>query len=327
MCWQSLLFKLRVKPYLFALFPLSFLFVDPAKAADLRIGIVGTDTTHGTHFTRMLNDASAKDRVMGARIVAAFKGGSPDIENSRSRIERLTNEITGYGVPLVNNISDLCGRVDGILILSVDGRKHLEEVRQSLQCKVPLFIDKPLAATLADAREIARLADAAHVPWFSSSAMRFSPIQSLHVPQVKGAFVWGPGPLEEHHALDLSWYAIHPIEMLYVIMGTGAVEVTRMHSDDADVITARWSDGRVATVRAIRPYSKYGAIAFLPNEQSKMIPDLEVGYGPILAEIVKFVRTKAPPVPNEETLEIFSFMDAAQRSQAESGRPVRLEPR
>ena len=30
---------------------------------------------------------------------------------------------------------------------------------------------------------------------------------------------WGPGPLEEHHYLDLSWYAIHPVELLYTLMG------------------------------------------------------------------------------------------------------------
>ena len=40
----------------------------------------------------------------------------------------------------------------------------------------PLFIDKPLAATLEDAREIARLAKAAGVPWFSSSSLRFGAI-------------------------------------------------------------------------------------------------------------------------------------------------------
>jgi hypothetical protein len=296
-----------------------------AHSADLRLGIVGTDTSHATNFTRILNDHSAKDHIGGAVVVAAFKGGSPEIANSRDRIERFTDEMTQKrGVALVTHISDLCGKVDGIMILSVDGRAHLNEFRQSLQCGVPIFVDKPLAATLADVREIARLAAEAYVPWFSSSAMRFTEIQSLRVPRITGAFVWGPGPLEEHHQLDLSWYAIHSIEMMFVVMGTGAVEATRTYATDGDVITGRWQDGRTATVRALRPYGKYGAVVFLPGNESKMISDVEASYGPVISEIVRFMTTKQPAVPNQETLEIFSFLDAAQRSREQGGRPVRL---
>jgi hypothetical protein len=47
-------------------------------------------------------------------------------------------------------------------------------------------------------------------------------------------------------------------------------------------------------------------------------------YRPLVAEIVKFFQTGNPPVPNEETLEIFAFMDAAQRSKEQGGIPVAL---
>jgi predicted dehydrogenase len=40
-------------------------------------------------------------------------------------------------------------------------------VRQVIAAHKPVWIDKPLAATLEDAREIARLAKEASVPWFS----------------------------------------------------------------------------------------------------------------------------------------------------------------
>ena len=51
-------------------------------AADLRIGMIGLDTSHATAFTEILNNPAAKDHVAGARVVAAFKGGSPDIDSS-----------------------------------------------------------------------------------------------------------------------------------------------------------------------------------------------------------------------------------------------------
>ena len=44
----------------------------------------------------------------------------------------------------------------------------------------------------------------------------------------------------------------------------------------------------------------------------------------MLREIIKFFQTGKPPVPNEETLEIFAFMDAAQRSKEAGGKPMKL---
>lgn len=302
-----------------------------ASAADLRLGVVGTDTSHVTAFAKTLNDPAAPDHIAGARIVAAYKGGSPDVESSRSRIDKFTQELREkWSVKIVDAISDLCSQVDGILIESVDGRAHLAEVRQAVGCHKPLFIDKPLASTLEDVRAIAKLAADAGVPWFSSSSLRFGQVQTLRAGNLEGAATWGPGPLEEHHQLDLSWYAIHPIEMLYTIMGPGCDEVTRTSTPDADVVTGRWKDGRIGAVRALRPYSTYGAVVFRKpegksrNVTAQYVDATHAGYGELVREIVKFMQTKQPPVANDETLEIYAFMDAAQRSKEAAGKPMRL---
>ena len=173
-----------------------------AAAADLRLGIIGTDTSHVPAFTKMLNDdANAPDHIAGARVVAAYKGGSKDIEESIDRVDRFAEEIkTKYGVEIVPDIPTLLRKVDAVLLESVDGRVHLEQARPVIAAHKPLFIDKPLAATLEDAREIARLAKAAGVPWFSSSSLRFGAIGSRdEIPGRHGATTWGPGPLEAHH--------------------------------------------------------------------------------------------------------------------------------
>src|SRR5439155_1397563 len=220
-----------------------------ARAADLKLGIVGTDTSHVVAFTRLLNDPSSPDHIPGARIVAAYKGGSPDLASSRDRIDGFTRELQEkFGVEIVGTIAELCKRVDGVLLESVDGRSHLAQAREVIAAGKPLFIDKPLAATLDDAREIARLAKHAGVAWFSTSSLRYA-VANLKTANLSGADVWGPGPLEEHHQLDLSWYAIHEAEMLYTLMGTGCEEVTRIPGPDADVVACRWKDGRIGTMR------------------------------------------------------------------------------
>lgn len=298
-----------------------------AQAADIRVGIIGADTSHVPAFTQMLNgDPARPDHVPGARVVAAFKGGSADVESSASRVDKFAEEVhSRFGVEIVPDIATLLTKVDAVLIESVDGRVHLEQARPVIAAHKPLFIDKPLADTLADAREIALLARQAGTPWFSASSLRFGEIAAAaKLPDVLGAYTWGPGPFEPHHRLDLSWYAIHPIELLFTIMGPGCKSVSRTASDNADVMVGRWKDGRIGTVRAIRPYSDYGAVVFRAKEAVEIKPQGAGSYRPLVVEIVKFFRTRTPPVPNAETLEIFAFMDAAQRSKEQGGKPVAL---
>src|SRR6478672_1715230 len=78
----------------------------PIFAADIRIGIIGTDTSHVPAFTKMLNDPSDPSHLAGARIVAAYKGGSPDVESSRTRVDKFAEEIrTKWGVEIVPDIA------------------------------------------------------------------------------------------------------------------------------------------------------------------------------------------------------------------------------
>jgi hypothetical protein len=293
-----------------------------ASAADLRIGIIGTDTSHVPAFTQILNNGT------GMRVVAAYKGGSPDIGESAKRVDQYAEEIrTKWAVEIVPDIPTLLSKVDAVLLESIDGRAHLAQARPVIAAHKPLFIDKPLASTLEDAREIARLAKEAGTLWFSSSSLRFGAVgASMHFPDTTGAYTWGPGPLEPHHYLDLSWYAVHPIEILYTIMGTGCEAVTRVSAADSDVIVGRWKDGRIGTVRAVRPYSDYGAVVYRGRETVDSHPKAGAAadYHPLVAEIVKFFETGKPPVPNDETLEMFAFMDAAQRSKEQGGRSVTL---
>jgi hypothetical protein len=300
--------------------PLLFLLaVGLLPAADLRVGIIGTDTSHVPVFTEILNGA-------GLHVVAAYKGGSKDVANSANRVDGFAAQIqTKSGVEIVPDIATLLSKVDVVLLSSVDGRVHLEQAKPVIAAHKPFFIDKPLAATFEDALEIARLARAAGVPWFSSSSLRFGELVAAGSgPGITGLDAFGPGDLEPHHYLDLSWYAIHTVEVLYTLMGPGCESVTRTSSADSDVVVGRWKDGRVGTVRAIRPHSDYGAVVYRGSKIVEIKPQGAGSYRPLVDEIIKFFQSGKPPVSNGETLEMFAFMDAAQKSKEQGGRPVVL---
>jgi len=302
-----------------------------AEPTSLRLGMIGLDTSHAPAFTQLLNDPSRPDHVPGGRVVAAFKGGSPDVEASATRVDRYTAELRDkWKVEIVDSIEELCRKVDAVLIMSVDGRKHLPQVRPVLAAKKRVFIDKPFTAGLADAREIVRLSRESGTPFFSSSSLRFVPdVQSVKASpklgEVLGAFAYGPAPTEPHHP-DLFWYGIHAVEILYTLMGPGCESVTRVRTPGADLVTGRWKDGRVGTVRGIRDgQTAYGGVAFGRKAVLSTPPDMKTGYRGLVVEIIKFFQTGVPPVPPEETLEMMAFMAAADVSKARQGAAVALK--
>jgi hypothetical protein len=79
-------------------------------------------------------------------------------------------------------------------------------------------------------------------------------------------------------------------------------------------------------MRALRPSGSYGVVTFRRNGRNQTAEHTAVrsSYVPLVREIVKFFGTGVPPVPNAETLEMFAFMDAAQRSKEAGGAPMRL---
>lgn len=303
----------------------------PALAdGPLRVGIIGTDTSHVIAFTQALNSDKAPAPLNTLRVVAAFPGGSPDNESSASRVDGYAKQLKDeFGVEIVDSIPALLEKVDVVLLESVDGRPHLDQVRPVLEAKKPVFIDKPMTASLADAIEIDRLAKEAGVPWFSSSSLRFSPNYlkfrsgaDAETGDIVGAFTYGPCSLEAHHP-DLFWYGIHGVETLFTILGPGCESVSSTHTADTDVATGVWSGGRVGTFRGIRSgASDFGATVF----GSKHISTTSgySGYEPLLAEIARFFQTSQPPVPNDETLQIIAFMQAAELSKSRGGAAVTM---
>jgi predicted dehydrogenase len=295
----------------------------------LRVGIIGLTTSHVEAFTKMLNDPNAAGDLADVKVVAGFTGGMEDNPSSWDRREKYTEYLRRQGCEIYATIEEMLQHVDVVLLESVDGRPHLEQARPVIAAGKPLFIDKPLAGSLADAIEIFRLAKQNNVPCFSSSSLRFSPgiisMRGEHpsVGKVRGCAAYSPCSLEPHHP-DLFWYGVHGVEILFTIMGPGCKSVTRVHTEGTDLVVGVWEDGRIGTFRGLRDGARgYGATVF----GSKAIgPSSKYeGYKPLVIEIARFFKTGKPPVSAEETLEVFAFMEAADESKRQGGAPVTIE--
>ena len=307
---------------------LALLICTAAFADDLKIGVIGMDTSHVTAFTKLLNDATAPDHVPGGKVVAAFKSGSADIPSSIGRVEEYATVMQrDFGVKFVPTIEELCREVDCVLLLSVDGRPHLAQARAVIAAKKRVFIDKPIGGTLRDAVEIFRLAKEAGVPVFTSSAYRYYDsmieLKKTDVGTIRSAISYGPAHLEEHHP-DMFWYGVHPAEALFTVMGRGCESVVRTHSADTDVITGVWSGGRIGVLHGLRTKPLPHKVTVFGDKGFAEQKSEGDSYAPLVREIMQFFQTGVPPVSAEETLELMAFMEAADESKRRDGQPVKL---
>jgi predicted dehydrogenase len=295
-----------------------------AAEPQFKVGIIGLDTSHATAFTKELNNPQAAPELAGCRVVAAYPKGSEDIESSVSRIPKYSDDVKKMGVEIVGSIDELLKRVDCVLLETNDGRPHLAQALKCFQAGKPTFIDKPIAGSLADAIAIFEASKRYKCPTFSSSSLRYGKqtqaVRGGSIGKVKRAEATSPASLEKTHP-DLFWYGIHGVESLFTVMGSGCETATRSKTPEGKIqVTGEWVGGRVGIYREDKGYSGKAV-----GEKGEAPVGDSAGYRPLIVEIVKFFRTKQPPVSGQETLEIYAFMEAADESKRRGGEPVELE--
>lgn len=303
------------------------------QAQVLRAGIIGLDTSHAIAFTTTINQGpknpADKDKFSGIKIVAAYPQGSKDIESSVTRVPEYTAKVKDLGVEIVDSIDALLPLVDVVFLESNDGRVHLEQIRPVLKAGKPVFIDKPVAGSLKDVLTIYTEAKEAGVPVFSSSGLRYGKntqeVRNGSIGKIKQTYTYSPAKIEPTHP-DLFWYGIHGVESLFTVMGPGCISVKRETTPDGLIqVTGKWSDGRVGIFMEANTSDRkgYGGNAIGENGEAK-VGSFD-GYEPLLAAIVEFLKSGKSPVSDEETLEIYAFMEAADESKRQNGAEVLLQ--
>jgi predicted dehydrogenase len=298
-----------------------------------RVGIIGLDTSHVVAFTTVLNQGPKNPadvaKFAGFRVTHAFAQGSKDIPGSTSRVPEYTEKLKGMGVEIVDSIEKLCAQVDFVMLESNDGRVHLEQILPVLKAGKTVYIDKPIAGSLTDVIRIQEAAKKAGVVHFCSSSLRFAAgtqaVARGSIGKVKTATATSPASLEPHHP-DLYWYGVHGCESLYAVMGTGCVSLKREMTPEGLIqVTGNWGDGRVGIFREADRKAKggpYGGKA-VGDKGEADIGKFD-GYEVLLEAVVKMFRTGKAPVSPDETLELYTFMEAADESKRLGGAEVKL---
>jgi hypothetical protein len=295
---------------------------------DLRVGIIGCDTSHATAFAKLAN-VDKNPAAAGMRVTAAYKWGSRDILSSTNRYPMFLAQLKEYGVEMKDSIPELLKDVDCVLLETNDGRPHYAQALEVFKSGKPCFIDKPAAHDLADVWRLVEAGRKLNAKWFCSSSLRFADniadARAGKLGKLRGASTRSPCGIEPTHS-RYYWYAIHGTEPLFAILGTGCKEVRCIAGASEDVLVGTWNDGRLgvqyALDRKVMDGAGYGG-AILSEKGATPVGD-NPGYAPLVEAIVKFFRTGVAPVTLDETLEIYAFMSAAEKSRSKGGAVVTI---
>lgn len=286
----------------------------------LNIALVGCDTSHSTHFTRLLNDSIDANQVPGARVTAAIADPYGSIAGSAEKaLKNATLLSEQYGIPLYDSIDELPANIDGIFILGTDGARHLPQFVECVGRGVPIFIDKPFALSRQEAESIFRIADEKNVPVMSSSSLRYEDsftdaAKACNGENIHGADFFGYIELLES-APGFFWYGTHLAEILFATMGPGLEQVSLVHQENSDIISGTWRDGRIGTIRGSRqPHYIYGGTLHTATKPVAFaVPeDASLSYARMLTVVIEFMKSGISPIDRQETLEIVRFLEMAE---------------
>ena len=269
-----------------------------------RIGLIDLDSSHAAAFTGEIKKSADME------VVAVWDGG--DVRPPKYAATFAAEHAVPYAA---DKPEDMLGKVDGVIILSVDWNKHLERARPFLEAGLPVFIDKPVFGCLRDGYELKRLADAAGAPLMGGSGVRYDDgVMALRdeTAQIRdkmdSAFACGPG--------TFYYYGIHTVEVIHTVLNGGFYKV-RQAGGNKELFELVYRDGLTVWLRLECARPMHLAL-FIKDKPAKTLGAAR-GYFNILKAFAAMIEKRSPPIPFAATLETTAMMIAVYKARHTSG--------
>lgn len=283
----------------------------------MNIGMIGIDTSHCEIFTRLLNDATDPHHLKGAKVSHVLPICSADLEISSSRaagyLDILTNKLN---VREVESIDQLLQHVDAVLVVTVDGRNHLEIIKKIIGAKKPIFLDKPAVLSAEDMLEVKELVEKHETPFMSSSALRFSEaIAGFKEMDVQSAYIYGPLPMQAAMP-GYFWYGIHMVELALSLFSGEALKISREIFEEYELVKIQFAEGKSVILRGdFEWHPRFGGVVHSAGHVDvfKLWEAQKPYYASLLEEILQFFKTGISPVSVEETLRVITVVEEINR--------------
>ncbi len=216
---------------------------------------------------------------------------------------------------VVEHYTDMIGQVDAVLLARDDAATHFDFAQPFLDAGIPIYIDKPLALSVREAKSlIVRQQYPGQL--FSCSAMRYAKEFSLSDSELEQL-----GPLRHIHATvpkDWDKYAVHVIEPLLLLApNRGSVSHTKViHSPDSTTLAVEYSAGFQALVSTMG--SSHAPLTLrLMGElgwKDLFLQDSYFAFKSALFDFVQGVINKDVRIKTDFMLEVVGLIEAGRKS-------------
>jgi predicted dehydrogenase len=285
-------------------------------SSEVNVALIGLDTSHTVQYAMRAHspDCPADQRVDGLRTVACLRFETPF--QGKDGLDERQKQLGKWGIPVTESLDEAVSDCDAIMLTINDPSRHLEYFEACADLGKPIFIDKPLAESVASARTIARIAKEKRVRVWSASSLRFSPQlaeASKAVPEPQHVSTYGHMGMAPVGS-SIVWYGVHAFEMLNRAMGRGAQNVRTVGTESGAVCVVRYADGRQGVVELLTKGSHYAGFLRDKQKAAPFVVDSSRLYTDQLKLVAAFFHGGPAPVELEDAVEITAMLDAAERS-------------
>jgi hypothetical protein len=272
----------------------------------LKIGFVDyyLDNWHASNYPSFMRQAIAK-YGFEAEISAAF--GMKDSPGGMTSGQWCRAQ----NVREANSMQELLTSVDAVMVIAADDSRFHEIVcPEPLASGKPVYVDKTFAHDLNTAKKLFAIAEEHKTPVFSASAQRCCQHVIDYLSERKGPtrFISTVGP----HSLEN--YAVHQLEPIVAIMGTGVQRMKAFAVGSAVTqLILDYGDGRLASfTQTPQPWAEFNFMVSDGETGRRLHSDDSSFYENLMKAILDFFVSGIPPVRKDETLEIISLIDTAK---------------
>ncbi len=296
----------------------------------MNLGLIGAESYHARAFGEIFNVFRF---VRGVRVTHLW-GETEALAREKADLGRIPH--------LVARPEDMIGHVDGALVLLRDGAKHLAAARPFLKAGLPVFVDKPVANSVADVRSLLRLRRQAGVPLVTGSSVvlqrSVAPMKRAlrEAGKILAAQLVGPGELENEWG-GLPFYGSHLAELMVELFGPEVASVQASVHEQVITAVCRDADGLPVTLcfhprEVFYDLPRYWTLSFVGTKgpwQGELaydeVPSLPEPnpYVAMAKLIVKTFRSGEGPYSEGRMLTPVAVLEAVGRSLA-TGQPVAL---
>lgn len=283
-----------------------------------RVGIIGSENSHATAFTKIFN---ASGQYPDIQVVAIY---GEETEANQKISET-------FHIPVLSP-ADMLGKVDAMMITSRNGQFHPGYARPFIEAGLPVFIDKPIANFSQDAKDVVALARENGAPVMGGSALKLLKdtleLKALAdaakaAGQLRGGHVYAPVSMVNDYG-GFYFYSSHLAETALTIFGYDPIAVQAVKTKAGVSAILEYGDYAVSLSYAIDTYH-YGATVLTQDGATQKSIDISAGYEAEAAHFAAMLRTGKAPQCDRDLCFPVTVLNAIEMAYTEGGRIVLTE--